>query len=1405
MQNDTKKCLYSNKSPKINLTKSVTKMYLSSMKNYEILKEIGRGAFATVYTARDAAGNVVVIKRYTAASEREARREYRFLQVFRSASIIAPIAWDAPSRQLVLPYIQGEHPSPELLNSPQKRAAFLAQVAAALAHMHSVGVCYNDLKPANCILHNAQPVLIDLGLATPFFYQDAHFRGTPAFAAPEKVLYATNSPAADCFALGLMALWLQTGSTPADAMPFDEYKTLLSNAAAWQEYVNQTTEDTVIHALLEHAPQQRPAMAEAARRFAQRAGISLPHLADDVLAGHLFSSQHNAVKQLMKRGSLRCSLADEPEVLARQALLWMESAESKAVILQESSYLWHPQQFFAALHPAVHNEAELQQQVENSGMTFLLWRDLPHNHTRLFDDLQGLKAAYVLQVDLVTSHLKAEPHELHELAAMLSVVAESAARELSPRAARTWLQTQLHDGLCEMDEELLQLLAALAVPLSLELIDLLWPDSSVLIQAAAKHPQVQLRDDGLVFVGEAAAEADSALLQRLFDAARQHGFLQIALRCAVLLQQPEQALQVLTEFVDYLVKREWYASAYEVLTLVGDELDLPVSLQRRRAFLLRKSGHLQQALDAYEAIDTAPQSADFAVIASDRAVILQELGRVDDALLVYQSLVPVFEQLTDTTSQLRTLNNIGVIHVQQHAYGKADQAFNTLLNSAKAAEKKQFVTMAHLNLADVYLAQGQWRKALYQAQTAAELGRRYRKKNIEVWATIYGIQAQWALGGAEVVPQAISAMARQADLQENRQLYELFAALMLPILHDVNHEKIEELSLVAMASQQGDETLLMMRLWHSLLSGSLQDAVAEASRLQHTESAELAQAIVRGDAQLMSDALQTLARNDDVLRYCIAAVCLLQVPWFAQAEMLRQDITRFAALHPFAPLDATLHHTGGPQQPAHLSLLWRVINLIHTNEAFDTTMQAILSGVIQVAQLQRSIYFRFDDGELVPRLGFDRDLQPLNLQTVRISTTILQETIKLGHIRFFENLQEDTPFDIHSSIFGLGLRTAVCYPIIVNSEIKGVIYADATSEREFSDEDRNLLEALFAQSRAALEKNSRIEVLTRERDRIQQAAVDAFPEIIGVSGAMQKIFTLMKTVGSHNVNVLITGPTGSGKELIARALHREYNDTAAFVAVNCAAIPEHLLESELFGYVKGAFTGAATNRQGKIEAANGGTLFLDEIGDMPHSLQAKLLRVLQERLITPLGSNKEIPVSFRVIAATNTDLQALVETGQFRQDLFYRLNVVAIAIPPLSERPDDILPLAEYFMQKYNRKFGKSITQLAPQAVRSLLKQPWKGNVRELENAMEKSVLMAQGDQLTGEELADVPDDVLAYKNQQLPLQWTEYRGYRKRIVTQLDKRFVHQLLKVHAGNVHQASREAGIPRPQIYRILKEE
>jgi two-component system response regulator HydG len=322
-------------------------------------------------------------------------------------------------------------------------------------------------------------------------------------------------------------------------------------------------------------------------------------------------------------------------------------------------------------------------------------------------------------------------------------------------------------------------------------------------------------------------------------------------------------------------------------------------------------------------------------------------------------------------------------------------------------------------------------------------------------------------------------------------------------------------------------------------------------------------------------------------------------------------------------------------------------------------------------------------------------------------------------------------------------------------------------------------------------------VLQREVQRLRKEVGGGrqLEDVVGASSAMRRVYDLVGRVAPSDASVLIHGETGTGKELIARSIHsRSLRKDGPFVAINCAAVPANLIESELFGHARGAFTDAKTSRAGLFVEANGGTLFLDEIGEMPLEVQPKLLRALQERKVRPVGSNAEVPFDARMVAATNRDLEAEVEDKRFREDLYYRINVVKIELPPLRERGTDVLAIAEYLLRRLAA--GRSLS-LSPQAAERLMAYDWPGNVRELENCMERAVALARFDQVTVE---DLPEKVRTHRSDRLVVSAED----ASELVTldELERRDIQRVLKMLGGNKSRAARVLGLDRRTLYRKL---
>lgn len=305
-----------------------------------------------------------------------------------------------------------------------------------------------------------------------------------------------------------------------------------------------------------------------------------------------------------------------------------------------------------------------------------------------------------------------------------------------------------------------------------------------------------------------------------------------------------------------------------------------------------------------------------------------------------------------------------------------------------------------------------------------------------------------------------------------------------------------------------------------------------------------------------------------------------------------------------------------------------------------------------------------------------------------------------------------------------------------------------------------------------------------------------FENIIGQSPKMQEVFSLIKKVAATKGNVLITGQSGTGKELVAKAIH--YNSPRKdqrFVAINCGAIVGNLMESELFGHKKGAFTGAIRNKEGLFKIADRGTLFLDEVGEIPLNLQVKLLRAIEEGEILPVGATEPIKVDVRIIAATNRDLTEEVKKGNFREDLYYRLNVVEIKLPPLSERKEDIPLLVEHFVKKYSTEIGRKVTGVDNKVMKILLNYEWKGGIRELENLIERAIILAEGPIITVDDLPPAFNQVKIEKNESLKL---------KDALTQFEKQHILKILNKTFWNKEETAKILGISLSSLYRKMEE-
>jgi transcriptional regulator with GAF, ATPase, and Fis domain len=424
----------------------------------------------------------------------------------------------------------------------------------------------------------------------------------------------------------------------------------------------------------------------------------------------------------------------------------------------------------------------------------------------------------------------------------------------------------------------------------------------------------------------------------------------------------------------------------------------------------------------------------------------------------------------------------------------------------------------------------------------------------------------------------------------------------------------------------------------------------------------------------------------------------------------------------------------------NFNTLLRISRAVHSISDLDELQEQILRLIFEVVPAERgAILLDAKDGQFAS--VFARHRTGLAPSPVRISRTITRQVLEKQMAILGSDVSSAEGLAGVESLVTSQVRSLLCVPLSMFAKVTGCIYLDTTDPISRFDEDHlQLVAAIAGTSAVALENARRMQWLEQENLRLNSEA-NLDHNLVGESSRMKDVYKFLMHVAPNDSTVLIQGESGTGKELAARAIHRNSRrSNKPFIAINCAAIPEGLLESELFGHERGSFTGAVSQKKGRLEVAAGGIVFLDEIGELAPSLQGKLLRVLQEHEFERVGGNRSIAVDIRVIAASNRNLEEAVKAGEFRRDLYYRLNVLSITMPSLRERRDDIPVLANYFAARSSKEGMAQPKFISPETMECLIKYDWPGNVRELENAIERAVVFSASDEIRAE---DLPESIL--------------------------------------------------------------
>jgi transcriptional regulator with GAF, ATPase, and Fis domain len=471
----------------------------------------------------------------------------------------------------------------------------------------------------------------------------------------------------------------------------------------------------------------------------------------------------------------------------------------------------------------------------------------------------------------------------------------------------------------------------------------------------------------------------------------------------------------------------------------------------------------------------------------------------------------------------------------------------------------------------------------------------------------------------------------------------------------------------------------------------------------------------------------------------------------------------------------------------------------------DELLEAMLDDVIELTHADKGFVLLVDHdrttvddgnaGPLVVRASRNVRKEAITDDKGGISDSIVGRVIESRRAVIVSDALADTQFGQSQSVIAMKLSSVMCAPLLSQGEVIGALYVGNDKIKYLFDRAQLELLSIFASQASLILQNAMlVSALRADQAKLKAELHDKkFGEIIGSCPSMLEVFRKLQKVATTDISVLITGETGTGKELIAKEIHRRsHRSDGPFITINCGAIPENLIESELFGHVKGAFTGAIATRAGRFQAADKGTLFLDEIGELPLSLQVKLLRALQERVVVRVGDSKPEKVDIRVIAATNRNLEEEIRGGGFREDLYYRLNVINLWLPPLRERGDDVLIIAKVLLSKYADELESKVRGYSPNALSAIKKYAWPGNIRQLENRIKKALVLCDESVLSAEDL----DLGAASEASVLPLEKAK---------EEFQRRYVLEALERNNGNRTQTARDLGVDPRTIFRYLEKE
>lgn len=775
-------------------------------------------------------------------------------------------------------------------------------------------------------------------------------------------------------------------------------------------------------------------------------------------------------------------------------------------------------------------------------------------------------------------------------------------------------------------------------------------------------------------------------------------------------------------------------------------------------------------------------------------------GEEDLALDHFETTYELFHRVDNREALARVHNNLGMIFKSRGEWQTALDHYQKSLELMERTGERSGIATSHNNIGNLLREIGEWERA----EEHLSSGLRIREEMADPLGTAFSLRNMgWLHKDRRALKEARRYLSKSLALyRKQKALKEI--PLVLELLAEVYMEDDPEKAL-----QHAEEGLALaeklknkfdMGRGHRIL-GMIYAEKGESGKAQeHFRKAISTLEGLRPEYELGKTYLQagefeigqwkSGKRGEDSIQACSH---IREAGRILHRVGVQSDLDRVYDLS----FDLVEELSKGVRPPLdrenQLQTLYEVSKVLNSILDLDVLLNQVIELAIKLLNAERGVLFLLEGEDLVVAAGRDTDKATIG-DASRLSKSIISQVATSGEPVISLNALQDPKFKVKESVILNSIRSLLCVPLKIGERVIGTIYVDSRiASNLFSKEDKEFLKSLANLTAVAIDNAKLHKELKDENVNLRRQVEGrySFHDLVGGTEEMQRLYNLIEKVADTDTTVLLQGETGTGKELVARAIHNLSNRALKkFVAVLCSALPETLLESELFGHTRGSFTGAIRDKAGLFHEADGGTIFLDEIGEAPSSIQTKLLRVLEQGEVRRIGDTAYQKVDVRVVCATNRDLEQDVKMNRFREDLYYRLNVIPITIPPLRERKDDIPLLARYLLKLSTERLKKDIDGFTPDALRHLISYDWPGNVRELENIIERAVVMGEGRLIRARDLNPESDR-------------PSYPKTLKETRNTVDRERIEFALALYSGNVTGAAEDLGIHRQQLQRLMR--